>query len=554
MRVTADEPLAGTEWLKRASAYSASGDASAALLACDRAAALGVPAVLLNISRSTLALTRGDAEAACAHARAALDADPNSAAAHINAAIVEGPRFGYERALARLDVAARLCPGAPGLPAVRATALFKLMRYEAALAEAEKACAAAPRDAGAHELRVMALKALGRDAEAIAVLERPEVLALGTRLRIGLAIAQMDLGRRNDARTTLRTALERDPLDSHAWYVLADLDDFDTAGRDIAAMERAQANAPNVFDRIHFDFALGKAHLARADHARAFTHFRSGNERKRSLLTYDVAVDERVMAESAEEFSAGALAAGLSGAHESDRPVFVVGMPRSGTSLVEQVLASHPAVFGAGELPALGLIAATRAATPRTEWPSLAAQYLQAAGARAGDARRIVDKLPLNFVNAGFIRLLFPNARIIHCRRDPVDNALSCYTTLFNEGHEFSYDLVELGRFARAYAQLMDHWRATIEPDRLLEVDYETLVADFEPQARRLVAFCGLPWDAAVLRFHQTARSVRTASKMQVRRPIYSSSVGRAAAFGDALDPLRAALGGPGRKNFGPSP
>jgi hypothetical protein len=229
-------------------------------------------------------------------------------------------------------------------------------------------------------------------------------------------------------------------------------------------------------------------------------------------------------------------------------------MPRSGTSLVEQVLASHPAVFGAGELPALGLIAAARGATPRDAWPTLAAQYLHAAEARAGNALRIVDKLPLNFANAGFIRLLFPNARIIHCRRNAVDNALSCYTTLFNEGNEFSYDLVDLGRFARAYAQLMDHWRASIGPDRMLEIDYEAVVGDLETQARRLVAFCGLPWDAAVLRFHQTPRSVRTASKMQVRRPIYSSSVDRAAAFGDLLDPLRAALGQTRPKNSRPSP
>jgi hypothetical protein len=164
--------------------------------------------------------------------------------------------------------------------------------------------------------------------------------------------------------------------------------------------------------------------------------------------------------------------------------------------------------------------------------------------ARAGTAERIVDKLPFNFLYVGFIRLFFPNARIIHCRRDPLDRALSCYTTLFGDGNDFSYDLTDLGRYSRAYLTLMEHWRAIMPPDRFIEVDYEAIVADVETEARRLIAFCGLPWHPSITTFYDTRRTVRTASRLQVRQPIYRTSVNRAAVFGAALDPLRDALAG----------
>jgi tetratricopeptide (TPR) repeat protein len=428
---------------------------------------------------------------------------------------------------------------------VRAITLLELERYDAALAAAERAISEEPHNARGHEIRMIVLKQLGRDDEALAALNQPQVYALSPRVRALLGVTQMEAGLRDDARVSLRAALEADPGLAFARFNLAEID---ADGDDIAALERLIARADvSRHDRMLLNFALGKCYLAGNDHARAFARFRDGNDMKRQTLDYDVVHDERSMTALAAEFSAAVLAEGLPGADPSERPIFVVGMPRSGTSLVEQVLASHPAVFGAGELKAMARLAARRHSAGRAEWPALAAEYLaaagaRAAGARAGGAARVVDKLPLNFLNVGFIRLLLPNARIIHCRRNPVDNALSCYTILFDEGNEFSYDLTDLGRFYHSYQTLMEHWRTVVPPDRFFEIDYEAIVADVEGEARRLVSFCGLAWDDAVLRFHQTKRAVRTASKLQVRKPIYRTSIDRAAAFGAALDPLRRAL------------
>lgn len=553
-----DSALSGTEkaiaidpslvqaWLVRATVDLAREDAASAAEAFDRAFALGASSLALHIDRSAIAVNFGQMDVALVHAEAAVACDPRSLVAQINAAMIEGPTRGYNVALARLDGAALIAPNDASLYRARAATLIQLKRFEAALAVAEQAVTDDPEHPLGHELRLTALRALGRDAEALAIFDDPALLALGApRLLVHLAALKMDGGDRKGSRELLRAALTRDPGLASAWFHLGEIADFDIAGSDIASMEGLlERGARTVFDRIQLHFALGKAHLARNDYTRAIAHFGQGNAGKRGLITYDVARDERLMADLAREFSASVLARVAPNANRSERPIFVLGMPRSGTSLVEQLLASHPAVYGAGELLSIAQAAAQRGSIGRDEWPLLAARYLETAGAHAGDAQRVVDKLPLNFVYVGFIRTLFPNARIIHCRRDAVDNGLSCYTTLFDKGHQFSYDLTELGRFARAYATLMDHWRAALPPDRFLDIDYEAIVADVETEARRLVAFCGLPWDDAVLRFYDTRRAVRTASQMQVRRPIYRTSVNRAAAFGSALDPLRDALAG----------
>jgi hypothetical protein len=236
--------------------------------------------------------------------------------------------------------------------------------------------------------------------------------------------------------------------------------------------------------------------------------------------------------------------------------VFVVGMPRSGTTLVEQILASHPAVFGAGELELMPrAVAGLRAAHPEAAFPDLAAMLddadLRALGARylAGldriappEAARVTDKLPLNFVHVGLIHLALPGARLVHVRRDPLDTCVSCYSKLFAGNQPFAYDLGELGRYYRAYTSVMAHWRRVLPPGVLLELDYEAVVADLERAARRLVAHCGLGWDDACLAFHRTERPIRTASALQVRRPLYTEAIGRAAAYAPWLAPLIAAL------------
>jgi len=229
--------------------------------------------------------------------------------------------------------------------------------------------------------------------------------------------------------------------------------------------------------------------------------------------------------------------------------VFVLGMPRSGTTLIEQILASHPFVHGAGELKRLPSLidgtgsfpASVRDRTP-AQLKAMGEAYLAQVAPMAAGARHVVDKMPSNFMRAGMIRLILPDARIIHCRRDPVDTCLSCYTKLFADEQAFTYNQTEVGRFHRAYQTLMAHWRAVLPASHFLEVDYEAVVDDLEREARRMLEFLGLPWDEAVLRFHETERPVRTASVNQVRQPLYRSSSGRWRAHAAQLKPLLAAL------------
>jgi hypothetical protein len=240
-------------------------------------------------------------------------------------------------------------------------------------------------------------------------------------------------------------------------------------------------------------------------------------------------------------------------------PLFIVGMPRSGTTLVEQILASHHSVFGAGErtelLRTVGRISAQQIGAtsfPEAVWTmsvealhQVGADYVAALQPLAPDASRIVDKMPANFACVGLIRLILPNAKIIHVSRNPVDTCLSCFSKLFSGEQPFSYDLAELGRYYHGYKDLMAHWRAVLPPGVMLEVEYESLVRDFNTQARRIIAHCDLPWDSACLDFHKTSRPVHTASLVQVRQPIYRTSVGRWRPAVTLLRPLLEALEDP---------
>jgi len=239
-----------------------------------------------------------------------------------------------------------------------------------------------------------------------------------------------------------------------------------------------------------------------------------------------------------------------------DKPVFVLGMPRSGTSLVEQILASHPAVHGAGELDFLNRVVLGTAGMVHgnlDDWPACLEQFTTAHAdgmahiylapfiALKPDATRIIDKMPLNFLFLGLIASLFPDARIIHCVRDPMDTCLSCFISNFNAGHEFKYNLSHLGHFYRQYQRLMAHWKSVLDIP-ILDVCYEQVIADQEGQSRRMVQFLGLPWDDRCLQFYKTRRACVTESSLQVRKPLYATSMQRWRNYEKYLAPLKTAL------------
>ena len=321
---------------------------------------------------------------------------------------------------------------------------------------------------------------------------------------------------------------------------------------DVEALERLaeqrQALTPAL--RIELHFVLGAILIDAGRFDEAFAHFKAGNEEKRRGIVYDEAIELESMRRFRQAFVPEFVERLRGAGDPSEQPIFVFGMPRSGTTLVEQILAAHPSVAGAGEIQVFDEL--VRANPPisstapadetRPILAELGRQYV-AETTRLADGRpHVVDKTPLNFLYAPLLSLSLPNARMIHVRRDAIDTCWSCYTTLFSDNLPFTYDLAELGRYYREYEKLMEAWRRVLPPDRFLEVRYEDVVNDLEAQARRIVEFSGLAWSPECLDFHKTKRVVQTASLAQVRRPLYGTSVGRANRFRNHLDELVAAL------------
>jgi tetratricopeptide (TPR) repeat protein len=460
-----------------------------------------------------------------------------------------GPAFAdYQRALA-------LQPNAHETWHSYGRALDAIGRYEGALAAFDRALALRPNYADALIGRGAALKMMNRLPEALACFD--QAIALGGDAEAkGLAArgsALAEAGETEEAREILRRAAESGANLGAAWLAYGDLVKFESGDPAFAAMEarlaEVERSQPSKAQPLHF--ALGKAYLDVGDSERAFAHLDAGNRLKRALLVYDAEANRAHNAAVAAAFPAEIFERFAGAGAPSAAPIFVVGMPRSGTTLIEQILASHPAIHGAGELYALPEIAGEIGGVPQgvaaltaDQFARLGADYLARVGDPPAGKTHVVDKLPDNFVNLGLIRLILPEARILHVRRDPVDTCLSCYAKTFKAANlPYTYDQAELGLFYRDYEALMAHWRATLPASHLFEVEYEAVVDDLEGQARRIIGFLGLSWDPACLEFHRTKRPVRTASLNQVRKPIYRASVGRWRAHAAHLGPLLKALG-----------
>lgn len=307
-----------------------------------------------------------------------------------------------------------------------------------------------------------------------------------------------------------------------------------------------------VSDQMNLNFAFGKYYEDIENYDKGFKYYLKANQLKRSTLNYSIENLENSLTTIAKMLPVdGEWRHQTSIGNPSDVPVFILGMPRSGTTLVEQILASHPKVFGAGELKLAntavgGLNVNTEGLFPEDP---VQRRQLELDLTRRGDrfvedikayspgSAHVTDKMPQNFRCLGLLHLMMPNAKIIHCKRHPVDTCLSNFRILFGEQVDYTYSLEEIGRYYVGYSKLMDHWKKAL-PDRFLDVQYEDVVDDMETQARRILDHCDLEWDDACLSFHKTRRNVHTASTTQVRQPIYKGAVGRWERYGDLLAPL----------------
>ncbi len=539
---------------------------------------LGRPGEALASYQQALALNPANAEAWCNGSQALRELKRyDEALAYANKALSLAPNYGkafnslantfldLKRPAEALAAYEKAIAGKPDFVEAltnRAKALIDLSRSEEAVASCDAAIALKPDFAEAHNNRGAALANLGREEEAIASYD----LAIALKPDYAAAhdnkgVALLQLGRFEEAGAAHEAAIKLAPTRGRSHHHLALSKRFERGDQRFEAMEDlARETSPlDASERVYVHFALGKAYSDVGDHERSFRHFSQGGALKRQQIGYDEAqvLGEfgRTRATCTREF----MARGYGCGEPSPVPVFIVGMPRSGTTLIEQVLASHPDVHGAGEIhdlenavTDLGGVASQAMRRPDIagqlsgeEFRRIGANYLARISAAAPAARRIVNKMPENFRFAGLIALALPNARIIHVRRDPVDTCVSCFSTLFAENLPYTYDLAELGRYYRGYEGLMDYWRGALPPGLMIDVQYEDVVADLEGQGRRILAHCGLGWDARCLDFHRNERSVRTASVAQVRRPLYQSSVGRWRRYEAFLGPLLAALDQP---------
>jgi tetratricopeptide (TPR) repeat protein len=443
---------------------------------------------------------------------------------------------------------------APGFTAARANlaiVLYRLNRPIEALDELDRLLAAEPDHVGHANLKAAALGRLGSFQAAIplyeAVLrqapEQPKVwMSYGHMLKT--------VGRQADGVAAYRRAIALRPALGEAWWSLANLKTVRFDDGDVATMEAALAGTLADEDRLHLDFALGKAWEDRGDAGRAFDHYARGNALRRTQLVYDADETARFVDDVSGVASADFFAERAGWGCPSREVIFVLGMPRAGSTLVEQILASHSQVEGTTELPDLPAIARRIADYP-AGLASLTAEQARAMGeeylARAAVQRRtdrplFIDKLPNNWAHVALIRLILPNAIVIDARREPLACCFSNYKQHFARGQAFSYALDDMGRYYRDYVRLMAHID-TVLPGWVHRVIHEALVEDFEPQVRGLLGACGLAFEPACLAFHETDRAVRTASSEQVRQPIYRTGNDAWVPFAGRLGPLQAALG-----------
>ena len=489
----------------------------------------------------------------------AVELRPNYPKALVNLASVLKELGRPEDAVRACKTALQFKPDLPEAYLTLSNALIEMHRPEEAERWLNEAQCLMPRNPKLLIALGRTLLELGRPEEAAAACRRAihinpdqaEAYAgLGT-------VAQMS-GKHQTALEWFNKAIEIKPDFAPAIFGLAGSRKFTVQDNGIIAEfeELLSRSGQTLSDTVSLHFALGKIYDDRKEYDKAFEHYEAGNALMRQPIKFDrdkhaTYIDDIISVFSREfvENKTDELS------HDSQLPIFIIGMPRSGTTLVEQIISGHPSVKAGGELPHMaGVIRSmpARLGTPspfplcvrlleRSGAHALAAEYLDKLPSRMHGETRVTDKRPPNFLNAGLIAILFRNARIVHCRRDPMDVCLSIYFQLFSTSNPYAYSLRDVGAYYRAYERLMAHWR-TVLGCRLHEVNYAELVDNQEAVSRRLIDNCGLDWDDRCLTFHESERQIKTASQWQVRQPIYRSSVQRWRNYEKYLGPLKEAL------------
>jgi tetratricopeptide (TPR) repeat protein len=497
-----------------------------------------------NLGNALLSLRRF-AEAVTSYRRA-LDLRPNAPGAHANLGNALHALGRPQEALIHCRRALELEPDSAEAELLTGNALFDLGLLDEAAASYARALKLKPDYTEAHIAAGKVLRQIGRIAEA----EESCRNALGLAGDSSEALAllgeiQADRGRFDDAEQLFRRAIAIAPDQPEAWAGLARYRKMQPDAAWLAAAQRLLGKSLAVNQEINLRYALGKYFDDVQDFDNAFSSYHLANElKKRSAHKYDGARLARRVDQIIALYDADWLRTARAQGHESRRPVFIVGMPRSGTTLTEQILASHPEAFGCGELrfwhtARVDYESAALAAAGRGAIPAAAEKYLSLLAGFSADASRVIDKMPANFMNLGLIHAAFPHARILHMRRSPLDTGLSIYFQIFSNTHLYANDLEDIAHYFTQYSRLMAHWRSTLPKGTILEVPYEKLVADPEAGIREIVQFVGLPWDPRCLRFHETERTVITASNWQVRQRISTSAAGRWRNYEKYLGPLQ---------------
>ena len=439
-----------------------------------------------------------------------------------------------------------------------ATVFYRTGRTPRAIEELERLLADDPQNIASRNLLAAALGRIGDVAEAVRHYEH--VLALlpdASRIWLSYGHSLKTVGRQADSVAAYRRCIALEPGFGEAWWSLANLKTVKLSAADITEMKRALGDGRlNVEDRYHLHFALGKAHEDAGDAEAAFHHYDEGNRLRRTELDYDPAVTTGIVDRSTAVFTPAFLASRAGRGNPAPDPIFILGMPRAGSTLIEQILSSHPLIEGTQELPQIQRLAKQLGAEERPgryplqltegegaklrEWGE---EFIETTHIHRKTGRPFfIDKMPNNWAHIGLIHLILPNAKIIDARRHPLGCCFSNFKQHFAQGQAFSYSLETMGRYYNDYVRMMAHIDAVM-PGRVHRVFYEAMIEDTETEIRRLLDYVGVPFDPACLKFHENDRAVRTASSEQVRRPIYRDGIEQWRAFEPWLGSLKEVLG-----------